>query len=122
MCFQPTEEKLYTLDVPFFSDAPVSAKDDPVSTWSGNANAPGPFVVGNDWDSVRVGVTKTLDCWVGNTGTDQVKCLTVAPAATTEFVVRKTERDLPFWVFPLRKDSVRVDVDFTPSSEGLKTP
>lgn len=122
VCFQPTEEKLYSIDVPFISDAPVSPKDDPISTWSGNANAPGPFVIGNDWDSVRVGVTKTKECWVGNTGTDQVKCLTVAPAATTEFVVRKTERDLPFWIFPLRKDSVRVDVDFTPANEGAKSP
>ncbi|MFN4769655.1 MAG: choice-of-anchor D domain-containing protein [Candidatus Kapaibacterium sp.] len=122
VCFSPTEERNYTIDVPFVSDAPTSAIDDPISTWSGNANAPGPYVIGNDWDSVRLGVTKQMQCWVGNTGTDQVKCLTLDTSGTTEFVVRKIERDLPFWVFPLRKDSVRVDVDFTPTIEGIKAP
>lgn len=122
VCFQPTEERNYTIDVPFISDAPVSPADDPISTWSGNANAPGPYIIGNDWDSVRLGVTKSLECWVGNTGTDQVKCLSLDTAGTNEFFIRKIERDLPFWVFPLRKDSVRVDVDFVPSTEGAKAP
>ncbi len=121
-CFQPTDENSFTIDVPFISDAPTSAKDDPISTWSGSSNSPGPYVIGNNWDSVRLGVTKTLPCWVGNSGTQQVKCLNVDTSGTTEFRVKKIERDPPFWVYPNHADSVRVDVDFLPTIEGPKSP
>ncbi len=124
VCFSPTTEDQWKLDIPFLSDAPSSPKDDPISTWLGSSSAPGPYVIGNDWDSVRLGVSKTLPCYIGNSGTQQVTCtaVDVVSSIPVEYTVTRTERAIPFIVYQNRLDSVRADVLFLPTVEGPKTP
>ncbi len=123
ICFSPTMENQFSIDVPFLSDAPTSPKDDPISTWTGASTSPGPYVIGNDWDSVRLGVSKMLPCYVKNSGTLQATCSAIDTigGVYNEYAVTKTERDLPFIVYPNNLDMVRVDVTFTPTVEGKKS-
>ncbi len=123
ICFSPTDESNWRIDVTFLSDAPTTPKDDPVSTWTGSSNQPGPYIHGNDWDSVRLGVTKTLPCYVGNSGTSSVNCTGVDTMSGTngQFRITRIYRQVSFQLFP-NNDSVQVDVAFTPTTEGPKGP